>query len=114
MALDQDKIKQALKNRKKKSVIDKAINHQLRLRFHSETYLDEYVAGSAVTLFLNWVKTLIPRDKYNIFLSLFQYPTSNIELTEKIFKELERIFDSRNSIFSYQFNNIKWKDDWEY
>lgn len=114
MALDQDKIKQALKNRKKKSVIDKAINHQLRLRFHSETYLDEYVAGSAVTLFLNWVKTLIPRDKYNIFLSLFQYPTSNIELTEKIFKELERIFDSRNSVFSYQFNNIKWKDDWEY
>lgn len=114
MELELSQIKEALKNRSQRATIEKAISHQLRLRFHSETYLDRYVSNSAITIFLNWVKTLIPKPKYDIFCSLFQFPISNIELTEKIYIELERIFDSRNSNFSYQFTDSKWKDDWEY
>ena len=113
MELDLGKINELLKNKKAKPVIEKAISHQLRLRFHSEAYLDKLSSNRAVTLFLNWVATLIPKDKYIIFCNLFRFPISNIELTEKIYKELERIFESRNSNFSYNFNDTKWRDDWE-
>lgn len=64
--------------------------------------------------FLDWVRKLIPKDKYNIFLSLFKFPTQNIELTEKIFEELERVFDGRNSAVNYQFLDSTLADDWEW
>lgn len=62
---------------------------------------------------MSWVATLIPKDKYNIFLSLFKFPTPVIELTEKIFNELERVFDGRDKSFNYQFKSLNLREDWE-
>lgn len=65
------------------------------------------------TEFAEWVKKLIPKDKYRVFLSLFKFPTQNIELTDKIYGELERVFDGRNSAVNYQFIDSTLSDDWE-
>lgn len=65
------------------------------------------------TEFAEWVQKLIPKDKYRIFLSLFKFPTQNIELTGKIYGELERVFDGRNSAVTFQFLDPILSDDWE-
>lgn len=65
------------------------------------------------TEFAEWVQKLIPKDKYRVFLSLFKFPTQNIELTDKIYGELERVFDGRNSAVNYQFIDSTLSDDWE-
>lgn len=65
------------------------------------------------TEFAEWVQKLIPKDKYRIFLSLFKFPTQNIELTGKIYGELERVFDGRNPAVTFQFLDPTLSDDWE-
>ena len=65
------------------------------------------------TEFAEWVQQLIPKDKYRIFLSLFKFPTQNIELTGKIYGELERVFDGRNPAVTFQFLDPTLSDDWE-
>lgn len=65
------------------------------------------------TEFAEWVQKLIPKDKYRIFLSLFKFPTQNIELTGKIYGELERVFDGRNSAVTFQFLDPTLSDDLE-
>lgn len=66
-----------------------------------------------LTVFLDWVKSLIPKDKYRIFVSLFQFPTPVIQLSNTIFQELERVFDGRNPSLNYQFTDSELRDDWE-
>lgn len=103
-----------LKSPKRKAIIHKAIKHEQRLKFHTETYLEPSEIAQPLTTFLDWVKTLIPKDKYNIFVSLFQFPHPNVELTSRIYNELERVFDGRNSAVNFQFNDSTLRDDWEY
>lgn len=97
----------------KQGVIRKAIKHQARLRFHTESYIDPMDISLPFTEFAEWVQKLIPKDKYRVFLSLFKFPTQNIELTDKIYGELERVFDGRNSAVNYQFIDSTLSDDWE-
>lgn len=97
-----------------KNLQAKVKKHQDRLRFHSEPYLDSSEITQPVNDFLSWVRSLLPKDKYNIFVSLFKYPTPVIDLTEKILSELYRVFDGRNPVFNYQFNDTEKRDDWEW
>lgn len=114
MALLREQIKEIAKKPTMTSVISKAIQHQARLRFHTESYMDAMDISLPFTRFCDWVKTLIPKDKYNIFLSLFKFPTQNVELTGEIFEELERVFDGRDSAVNFQFTDNTFADDWEW
>ena len=113
MALLREQIKEILRKPEKTGIIRKAIKHQARLRFHTESYIDPMDISMPFTEFAEWVQKLIPKDKYRIFLSLFKFPTQNIELTGKIYGELERVFDGRNSAVSFQFLDPTLSDDWE-
>ena len=114
MALQREQIKEQAKKPNKTSVIRKAMQHQARLRFHTESYIDPMEISLPFSCFCDWVKSLIPKDKYNIFLSLFKFPTQNVELTGEIFEELERVFDGRNSAVNFQFIDSTYSDDWEW
>ena len=113
MALLREQIKEILRKPEKTGIIRKAIKHQVRLRFHTESYIDPMDISMPFTEFADWVQKLIPKDKYRIFLSLFKFPTQNIELTGKIYGELERVFDGRNSAVTFQFLDPTLSDDWE-
>lgn len=114
MALLVEQIKEQAKRPNKTSVIRKAMQHQARLRFHTESYIDPMEISMPFSRFCDWVKSLIPTDKYNIFLSLFKFPTQNVELTGEIYEELERVFDGRNSAVNFQFTDSTHADDWEW
>ncbi len=112
MALDLNQIKQILQKPAKKQVIQKAVNMQRRLRFHTETSTAISDIAGPATAFLDWVKQLLPKDKYNIFLDLFKFPLPTSAVVEDVYRELERVFYSRNSSSSYQFTDSELAEDW--
>ena len=114
MALQREQVKEIAQQPRKTAIIRKAIKHQARLRFHTESYIDPMDISMPFTEFADWVMKLIPKDKFRIFLSLFKFPTQNIELTEKIYQELERVFDGRNAAVTFQFLDPTLNDDWEW
>ena len=112
MALDLKQISQILQKPTKRQTVQKAVNLQNRLRFHTETGLSVSDTNQPTTVFLDWVGKLLPKDKYNIFLHLFKFPLSTPALVEDVYRELERVFYSRNSSSSYQFTDSELAEDW--
>lgn len=85
---------------------------QRRLRFHTETNLVVNDISQPSTIFLDWVKNLLPKDKYHTFVHLFKYPLPTPAVVEDVYRELERVFYSRNSSSSYQFTDFELEEDW--
>lgn len=112
MALELNQIKQILQKPSKRQVIQRAVNMQRRLRFHTETNIAVSDINQPTTIFLQWVKTLLPKDKFNIFLQLFKFPLPTPAVVEDVYRELERVFYSRNSSSSYQFTDSELAEDW--
>lgn len=112
MALELNQIKQILRKPSKRQVIQKAVNMQRRLRFHTETNIAVSDINQPTTIFLDWVKHLLPKDKFNIFLQLFKFPLPTPAVVEDVYRELERVFYSRNSSSSYQFTDSELAEDW--
>lgn len=112
MALELNQIKQILQKPTKRQTIQKAVNMQRRLRFHTETNIAVSDINQPTTIFLDWVKHLLPKDKFNIFLQLFKFPLPTPAVVEDVYRELERVFYSRNSSSSYQFTDSELAEDW--
>lgn len=112
MALELNQIKQILRKPTKRQTIQKAVNMQRRLRFHTETNVAVSDINQPTTIFLDWVRRLLPKDKFNIFLHLFKFPLSTPAVVEDVYRELERVFYSRNSSSSYQFTDSELAEDW--
>lgn len=112
MALDLSQIKEILKKPTKTRNIQKAITMQYRLRFHTETNIAVSDIPQPARLFLDWVSTLLPKDKYSTFLQLFKFPLPTPAIVENAYRELERVFYSRNSSSSYQFTDSELEEDW--
>lgn len=112
MGLELNQIKQILQKPSKRQVIQKAVNMQRRLRFHTETNVAVSDINQPTTIFLDWVRQLLPNDKYNIFLQLFKFPLPTPAVVEDVYRELERVFYSRNSSSSYQFTDSELAEDW--
>lgn len=112
MALELNQIKQILQKPTKRQTIQKAVNMQRRLRFHTETNVAVSDINQPTTIFLDWVRQLLPKDKFNIFLHLFKFPLHTPAVVEDVYRELERVFYSRNSSSSYQFTDSELTEDW--
>lgn len=112
MGLELNQIKQILQKPTKRQTIQKAVNMQRRLRFHTETNIAVSDINQPTAVFLDWVRRLLPKDKYNIFLQLFKFPLPTPAVVEDVYRELERVFYSRNSSSSYQFTDSELAEDW--
>ena len=112
MGLELNQIKQILQKPTKRQLIQKAVNMQRRLRFHTETNIAISDINQPTTIFIEWVRNFLPKDKFNIFLQLFKFPLSTPAVVEDVYRELERVFYSRNSSSSYQFTDSELAEDW--
>lgn len=112
MVLSVEEARKRVKESKKRSIIQKAILHQNRIRFHAMTSITPYTT-QPTSDFLAFVKNLLPHDKYKMFLTLFRYPVKTNEVTGICFDKLSRIFDGRNPVYDYQFADSEKREDWE-
>lgn len=112
MVLSLSQIREILQKPSKKKIIQKAINLQKRIRFHTETNVSLYDYSEPATVFLDWVSHLLPKDKFDTFTHLFKYPLPSSAVLEDVYRELERVFNSRNASSSYQFTSTEMLEDW--
>lgn len=112
MPVSAEQLRLRLQQPKHRRKIADAINHHRRLRFHGLPALNQADAGPAVTDFLEFVRALIPEDKYRIICSLFRFPVKTVELAEEIYTALEKIFDGRDPVFRYEFTDPEQEADW--
>lgn len=114
MALLLNQIKEILVKPSKRVTINKAHKLQQRHRFHTEANIAMSDINLPTTEFLSWVGKLLPKDKYNIFLHLFKFPLPTPAVVEDVYRELERVFYSRNSTSTYQFTDSLLAEDWNF
>ena len=112
MALDLEQIRQILERPDKPSNIKRAINLQKRLRFHTEPNVVMTEISQAATEFLDWVKGLLPKDKFHTFAHLFKLPLGTPAVLGDAYRELERVFYGRNAHSDYTFTDNALKEDW--
>lgn len=112
--MELEEIKKQITRPKNKTAVNKAIIHQNRIKFHTEPEIINTFVSQALTDFLKWVGTLIPKEKFFLFKTLFQFPVKTNELAGTCFDKLSRVFDGKNPAFNYQFMNSEQRDDWEY
>lgn len=107
-----EQIKEILKRPTKRAEIQSMISLQKRHRFHSETAaLLSDISGPAAE-FANWVRNFLPKDKFQVFLNLFKFPLPSVSVVEDVYRELERVFYSRNASSTYEFSNTELLEDW--
>ena len=137
MALSVEEIKRKASEQRQRQTIALAVLHQNRIRFHSEVVpstpalaswmyrgrqsggVAPLLAGregvaQALTDFLSMVANLIPKDKFEVFKTLFRFPVLTNEVLAVCYDKLSRIFEGRNPAFSYQFTATEQRDDWEW
>lgn len=113
MVLDPSKIKDELLHPSRATEIQNAIAQQDWIKFHADTNLD--VTHSMPYLrFKDFVRSLLPEDKFATSMNLMKYPLATNEVVESIFTKLSKIFDGRNPAFNYQFHKTQERDDWEW
>jgi len=113
MALSLEEIRNEINNPRKKSVINRAILHQNRIKFHVQTRLTPNFYQPVYDFFA-FVENLLTEDKFKMFTTLFRYPVATNEVTAICFDKLSRVFEGRNPVFNYQFMNSAQRDDWEW
>ena len=113
MPLQVEALRERLERPRNRTKIAAAIEHHNRLRFHGQAALSSADAGPAVTPFLEFVRGLIPEDKYQAFNSLFRFPVKTVELADEIYTALEKIFDGRDPVFKYEFTTPELAEDWK-
>ena len=137
MALSIEEIRRRASEQRQKQTIALAVLHQNRLRFHGEVvpstpamaswmYRGRQTGGiaplmagregvaQALTDFMAMVQNLIPKDKFEVFKTLFRFPVLTNEVLAVCYDKLSRIFEGRNPAFSYQFVSTEQRDDWEW
>lgn len=110
--MEVSEVKERLKNPKHKDRIAKAIAHEARLKLHCKTSFDVHEAGPALTKFTEFVRSLLPHDKYSLFLSLLRFPLPTIPLTAEIFEALHKVFEGQNPVEKYEFLSEQIPEDW--
>jgi hypothetical protein len=82
-----------------------------RLTMHVEAIGERWGMPGAFADFLNWVKLILPADKYARFEQLITFPLETVSLTGKIFDELSKFFDTPDKFTSFQFTSSALQED---
>ena len=112
MGLGLGEIRQSLEKPANGRKLLKASALQKRLRFHTETNVSPDDIRRPASDFIEWARGFLPKDKFNVFLRLFRFPLSTPSIADDVYRELERVFHSRNSSISYQFSSQELLEDW--
>lgn len=112
-----EEIKELVKTQPHKKEIERGKAHQNRLRFHTETELVKSELSPYYNEFIGWICTekpeLLPKDKVERFKQLLTCPLSTNQLTEAIFTNLSRVFESQDRYYRWDFEDEENLAEWQ-
>lgn len=113
IVLNKEFVEAQLKSPSKGKEIKLAVKQQDWLKFHCDTNL-EIAYTRPYYDYCDFVRSLLPKDKADLALSLLKFPIATNVVTEEIFTRLFKLFDGRNPANNYQFHTTQDRDDWEW
>ncbi len=117
MILSAEQARERIKSPTNNESIRQAIKYESRLEFHTQKVVDERYLSKYWWSFKSWINQVLTDDKYNRFLQLVRLPFSNVEFTDGIFSEFEKVFDTNNpyreDVFSDNDNEVFFKKWYE-
>ena len=112
-----EQIQSLIESRPHRKELDRAIVHQNRLKFHTETEILLNELSPYRDIFLSWIcaekPELLPKDKVERFKQLMTCPIPTIQLTQAINIALSRVFEGQDAFFRYDFKDDAKLDDWQ-
>lgn len=93
-------------------MIDAALFHQNRIKFHTIPTFAKGSNNEALNTFFNFVRNILPEDKLDMFTALFRYPIPTTAVTNFCFDRLKRIFDGRDHNRNFVFKDSSAAADW--
>lgn len=112
MVLELSQIRELVSHQNKNDTLLAMKMIQRHLRFHTEINTFQKDAALQASIFLDWVKGILPKDKYNVFVHLFKFPLPSTDVVDDVYKELARVYESRDSNTNYRFTNPSLEEDW--
>lgn len=109
--LSNDQIKDLLKRPKNSEYIALAIKQERRLAFHTNCAQDKRQLNSAYRDWLDWVRSILPSDKWETFEKIVTVPIQTNKQVETIWTELSKVFQSQNSQKKAQFIDKSLQQD---
>lgn len=117
MALLLEQIQALVRDKPRKKELDRAIVHQNRLKFHTETELLKSELSPYYNDFVGWICTekpeILPKDKIERFKQLLTCPLSTVQLTEAIRIALSRVHEGQDAFCRYDFEDAEMLADWQ-
>lgn len=115
MPVTLEQIRERLENPVRKSEIALAKEHEEKIRFHTQTTVQNSYRGSAQTDYIDrFVRSkLTNKAKFHFYRDNFRFPVRTNETTERIYSKHERVFEGRNAIYDVRFVSPDLKDDWD-
>ncbi len=113
MRLDLSQISQLLQQPLNADQIAKARRLEERVKLHVEALVDSDELQARFTTFRQFVSNILPPDKMEGFVTLWQAPVETNELTESIFGELSRVFQAENPYTRFSFRDTETARDFE-
>lgn len=113
MGLQKSQAIEVLKKPKNSEALDRAKGYEDRVNLHSVANMNENFSSTALTgvkeQIMKGIQNEKKRERINGFL---RPPFDTVELSNSIFTETEKIFDSQNPFFDYEFTNDTSKTDY--
>lgn len=111
--LSQQQVQELIKAPRNKEEINKAIDHDLRLRLHTEPIERTGDETKAHREYFEWVQRIVKSpQKLERFKQFCTVPLHTNELTDSAFKEYENIFKTTNSYKEFNFSEPELQSDW--
>lgn len=117
-------ITELLKSPAKPDGVTAAVEHQKRVRLHSEPEVRAvhgvrksqskgyHASSDAFTSLLDWMRRILPRDKFRVAMNLVRHPLDSVSLIGEAYQQLERAFDGVDRTEEYKFSGDKTLADW--
>jgi hypothetical protein len=87
---------------KRNQELNEAEQEEKRARFYTEPVLTLSQVSDAKEEFSLWVKNIIDPVKYSVFETLNILPIATVEVTDGIFKELQKVFNAQDRYIGYE------------
>ena len=105
MPITVQQIKEEIKElRGQAEILHSAKEHEARIALHSETSISEK-STIGLSGVLNFAKSVLIQDKYQMFLSLIRFPVPTVSLMSEVYAHFQKVFDGRNGVYSARFDN---------
>ncbi len=106
-------VKEIAKKQPRREIIQQGILIAERLRFHTDAVVGKVYTSSYYKKYISYIESFIEdevkRERFRTFLNNPPFPT--VEITEKIWRKRDRIFNAADPYEKLEFNNPEIRED---